>query len=71
MNPKQFQDHVIAALAKLDTQMTSLLGNGQPGRISTLEDEMEDLKQARWTLGGWILGLTTAVSTAIHFLFKY
>jgi hypothetical protein len=71
MTPDEFQLHVIESLAKLDTHMVHLVGNGQPGRIRLIEEDLEALKKARWTLGGMIVGITTAVSAAIHFLFKY
>ncbi len=71
MNPEEFQLHVIDSLARLNTNMTSLVGNGQPGRIHIIEATLEDLKKARWTIGAMVLGITTAVSAAIHFLFKY
>jgi hypothetical protein len=51
--------------------MTDLVGNGQPGRMTKLESKVEDLQKARWTIGGMIVGITTAVSALIHFLFKY
>ncbi len=70
MEQKDFQLRVIDSLARLETTMESLAGNGQPGRVGKLEDTVEDLKKARWTIGGAVLGISTAVSTTIHFLFK-
>jgi hypothetical protein len=71
MTPEDFQSHVVDTLARLDTNMTMLVGNGHPGRVTRIEDDLEDLKKARWTIGGMIVGITTAVSAVIHFLFKY
>jgi hypothetical protein len=70
MNQDDFQDHVIDVLARLDTHMSDLVGNGQPGRVQKLETSVEELKKARWTLGGMIIGVSTSISTIIHFLFK-
>jgi hypothetical protein len=71
LTPDEFQTHVVDSLARLDTKMIDLVGNGQPGRITKLEVKVEDLQKARWTIGGMIVGITTAVSALIHFLFKY
>jgi hypothetical protein len=39
-------------LARLETQMYGLVGNGQPGRIALLERAVEELKRWRW----WVVG---------------
>lgn len=39
-------------LASLESQMYSLCGNGQPGRIALLETAVEALKRWRWYLAG-------------------
>lgn len=39
-------------LARLETQMYSLVGNGQPGRIALLERVVEWLSRWRW----WVVG---------------
>lgn len=39
-------------LARLETQMYSLVGNGQPGRIGLLERAVESLSRWRW----WVVG---------------
>lgn len=35
-----FERHVVDSLARLETQMLSLVGNGQPGRIGILEQKV-------------------------------
>jgi len=35
-----FQQHVIDSLARLETNMTSLIGNGKDGRIDKIEDKI-------------------------------
>jgi hypothetical protein len=67
LTPDEFQIHVVDSLARLDTKITSLIGNGQPGRVTRLESAVEELKKARWIVGGIIIG----VSAIIHFVFKY
>jgi hypothetical protein len=69
-NNEQFQQHVSEALGRIEATLTSLAGNGQPGRVGRLEEDVEDLKKARWTIGGMVLGVSTGISTAIHFIFK-
>ena len=54
----------------MDAKLESLAGNGQPGRVGKLEDQVEDLKKARWTIGGMASGIAIAISTLIHFIFK-
>ena len=65
-----FQLHVIDALARLETNLKALTGNGQPGRVGKLETDVEALKKARWTVGGIIVGASTVISSLIHFIFK-
>jgi hypothetical protein len=71
MTPEEFQVHVIDTLARLDTKMETLVGNGQPGRVGRLEEQLEALKRARWTMGGIVVGAATVLSAIIHFIFKY
>jgi hypothetical protein len=71
MDQQEFQSHVIDTLARLDTKMESLVGNGQPGRVSKLESAVDELKKAKWTLGGLVVGISTTVSALIHFVFRY
>jgi hypothetical protein len=48
-------------LARLVTQMYGLMGNGQPGRISLLEESVDSLKQWRW----WIIGAAAGSGAVI------
>lgn len=47
-------------LSSLEAQMYSLCGNGQPGRIATLEKSVQQLKAWR----GWLVGAWAGVSGA-------
>lgn len=67
MEPQEFQLHVIESLARLETNMTTLVGNGQPGRVTKLEDRVDSLRRWRWLITGGII----AISALIHFVFKY
>lgn len=70
MTPEEFQLHVIDVLARLDENMESLVGNGQPGRVTKLEDKVEALQKERWYAGGVIAGGSAILGTVVHFLFK-
>lgn len=70
LNQDEFQLHVVSALAELKTQMTSLVGNGQPGRITKMEDKIESLLRARWTMGGAITAVSIVASAVFHYFFK-
>lgn len=70
MNQEEFQLHVIDVLARLDENMESLVGNGQPGRVTKLEDKVEALQKERWYAGGVIAGVSTLAGGLIHFVFK-
>ena len=62
----EYKLHVIDALARLETNMQTLVGNGQPGRIGKLEGAVESLKKWRYYISGGVL----SISTLIHFFFK-
>lgn len=67
MTNEEFQIHVVENLADLKANMHQLVGNGQPGRVKLLEDEVKSLGKWRWLITGGII----AVSAVIHFVFKY
>lgn len=49
-------------LSRLERDNYTLLGNGQPGRITLLERAVERLQQWRWKLVGIASGVSAAVS---------
>jgi hypothetical protein len=71
MEQDNFQSHVIDSLARLETNMKDLVGNGQPGRVKILENEVSSLKKARWTFAGIIVGATAVISALINIFFKH
>ena len=53
-----FERHVVTELAELKTDMKSLVGNGQPGRVGKLESRMLKLIIAVAVLLIWVFGPT-------------
>lgn len=49
-------------LARLETSTYSLVGNGQPGRITLLEDKVDDLRRWRWRMVGIATGVAALMS---------
>jgi len=49
-------------LASLETSMYSLVGNGQPGRITLIERTVDDLRRWRWRMVGIATGVATMIS---------
>jgi hypothetical protein len=60
-------------LASLETSMYSLVGNGQPGLIAKLQEDVRDLQKWRWRMVGIVTGVATVMSgivTTIGLLLK-
>lgn len=66
LNPSSspFERHVVDSLARLETTMHSLVGNGQPGRIGLLEDKVNRVIYIGIAVAVIVLG-----PAAIHFFF--
>lgn len=71
MTHDEFQIKVIESLAELKTDVKSLVGNGQPGRVTMLEQDVKALIRWRWIVTGGILAVSAVISAIIHFLFRY
>lgn len=56
-------------LARLETHVESLVGNGQPGRLTVAEKKISDLQQWRWTTTGIYIGISSLVSVATAFVY--
>lgn len=60
-------------LASLEADVKSgIKGNGQPSRLTTVEERLTELQRVRWKAVGafvavWAL-FTTALTTALHFV---
>lgn len=63
MTQMEFEQHVIDSLARLETNMTSLIGNGKAGRIDKLEAWL-----MRLAIGMGILAALTLGPSAIALL---
>ena len=61
-----FEAQVLADLSVLKSQMKEVVGNGQPGRISRLENRVFDHEKSVQRLKGMAAG-RCAVLTAAHF----
>jgi hypothetical protein len=57
-------------MACLETQMKSLVGNGQPGRIDRMEKVIGGLLRFRYTVVGYAAAAGTAVSLIIAWIHK-
>jgi hypothetical protein len=66
----EFEKRVLEDLAELKTQMKSLLGNGQPGRIALLERRVERHDTLIQRAGG--IGAAFAfLATLVHLWMEY
>jgi len=66
-----FELEVLASLAELKTQMRSLVGNGQPGRMRALElrvEQHERFVQRAGGIGAFVAVLLTLAHAALEFL---
>ncbi len=61
----EFEQQVLADLATLKSEMRSLLGNGQPGRLAHLEKRVEKHETALHRAGGLGMALGGAL-TLLH-----
>jgi hypothetical protein len=73
---KQGSQHteVMEAVAVLQTQMKSLLGNGQPGRITVIEAGLAKLKRSRYIEFGYASALGTmlyGVMAVLGYIFQH
>lgn len=57
-------------LSALESQMHSLVGNGQPGRIAVVEHAVERLKAWRWKMAG-VAAACSMVCVAISWIIEY
>jgi hypothetical protein len=67
METNEFQLHVVDALARLETKVEDLSGNGKPGRVAVLEKSVGKIKKIVYVGTGVVITL----SALIHFIFKY
>jgi hypothetical protein len=56
-------------LATLETHVSNLVGNLQPGRITLLEQSVKELTRWRWKMAGYSAGVAGVVSVVAAILF--
>lgn len=66
MEQQDFQNHVIEKLARLTTQMESLVGNGHPGRMGLIEERMAAVEKKVWTFSGMAVAASLIIHAAIR-----
>jgi hypothetical protein len=62
-NDEQFKLYVMEVLGEVQAGMKSLVGNGQPGRVSKLEAKVDRLE--------WYLALAIGGSVAAGFILQW
>ncbi len=58
-------------LAALETSMKALTGNGQPGRMSVVEEQVKDLQAWRWKMLGICTGASSVISILGYLIFHH
>jgi len=66
----EFEGQVLADLGVLKSQMQHLLGIGQPGRLTQLEDRVERHEQSVQRVKG-LVGAVGGLLTVFHFAIDY
>jgi hypothetical protein len=60
-----FESQVLADLSVLKSQMRALMGIGQPGRLTVLEERVERHERSLQRVKGWA-GAMGALLTLVH-----
>ena len=66
----EFETQVVADLSALKSQMRALMGIGQPGRLSVLEERVEQHERSMQRAKGWA-GALAALLTLLHLLIEH
>ena len=66
----EFEGQVLANLSVLKNQMNHLLGIGQPGRLTQLEERVEQHERSVQRIKG-LVGAVGALLTAFHVAMDY
>jgi len=66
----EFEGQVLADLSVLKNQMNQLLGVGQPGRLTQLEERVEQHERSVQRIKG-LVGAVGGVLTALHVAIDY
>ncbi|HEY0760261.1 MAG TPA: hypothetical protein VGD59_13500 [Acidisarcina sp.] len=66
----EFEGQVVADLSVLKSQMAALIGAGQPGRLTALENRVDCHERDVQRVKGFAAAMA-ALFTAVHFAFEY
>ena len=55
-------------LSKTETQIHSLVGNGQPGEVQKIKDRVSSLENDRWRLTGLVAGAVFVFGVCWEFI---
>ena len=66
----EFEGQVLADLSVLKNQMSQLMGIGQPGRLTQLEERVERHERSMQRMKG-LVGAASGVLTALHVAIDY
>jgi len=66
----EFEGQVLTDLSVLKSQMDSLIGNGQPGRLCVLEARVEKHELGMQRVRGFVLA-SGVLLTVVEFALKY
>jgi hypothetical protein len=66
----EFEGQVLADLSVLKSQMESLMGIGQPGRLTQIEERVERHERSVQRMKG-LVGTAGAVLTVVHLAIDY
>jgi hypothetical protein len=66
----EFEGQVLADLSVLKNQMDQLMGIGQPGRLTQLEERVERHERSVQRMKG-LVGAVSGVLTAFHLAIDY
>ena len=66
----EFEGQVLADLSVLKNQMNQLLGVGQPGRLTQLEERVERHERSVQRMKG-LVGAASGVMTVFHLAIDY
>lgn len=66
----KFRDEVIERLVRMETMLASIVGNGQPGRLGRVEQDVQQLWRFKNVAYGMILGISGLVSVAAELLYR-
>lgn len=58
------------SLGRLESAMQELLGNGKPGLIKEMRDDIDSLKESRSHMRGYVAGLGGALAV-LEFVYHY